>query len=261
MKLENLVTDIQSKVEDNNKSRRDVIADIGKMGLSAALAAIPFGLATITNPRQVKAQESGVIDILNFALTLEYLEDEFYRMGVDSGIFSGSDLTVVKQISKHEKAHVDLLKGAISGSGGTPVPKPGFDFTAGGAFGDVFSNPQTFMALAQAFEDTGVRAYKGQAGGLLGTDTLTVALQIHSVEARHAAQIRKMRGDKGWITNADFSSLPQATAPIYAGEDNVMQGGVDVTTITTVSRDRITEAFDEPLTMQEVLNIASLFLV
>lgn len=260
MKLENLVTDIQSKVEDSNKSRRDMIGDIGKMGLSAALAAIPFGLATITNPRQVKAQGSGVIDILNFALTLEYLEDEFYRKGVESGIFSGSELIVMQQISKHEKAHVDLLKGAISGAEGTPVSKPTFDFTAGGAFGDVFSNPQTFMALAQAFEDTGVRAYKGQAGGLLGTDVLTVALQIHSVEARHAAQIRKMRGDKGWITNADFSSLPSATAPIYAGENNVMQGGVDVTTITTVSRDRVTEAFDEPLSMQEVLNIASLFL-
>lgn len=261
MKLENLVTDIQSKVEDSNKSRRDMIGDIGKMGLSAALAAIPFGLATITNPRQVKAQGSGVIDILNFALTLEYLEDEFYTMGVESNIFSGSELVVLKQIQKHESAHVALLKGAISSiKDATPVSKPTFDFTAGGAFGDVFSNPQTFMALAQAFEDTGVRAYKGQAGGLLGTDVLTVALQIHSVEARHAAQIRKMRGDKGWITNADFSSLPSATAPIYAGENNVMQGGVDVTTITTVSRDRVTEAFDEPLSMQEVLNIASLFL-
>ncbi|MER3329103.1 MAG: ferritin-like domain-containing protein, partial [Candidatus Kapaibacterium sp.] len=140
MKLENLVTDIQSKVEDNNKSRREVIGDIGKMGLSAALAAIPFGLATITTPLQVKAQGSGVIDILNFALTLEYLEDEFYRKGVESGIFSGSELIVIQQISKHEKAHVDLLRGAISGSGGTPVSKPTFDFTAGGAFGDVFSN-------------------------------------------------------------------------------------------------------------------------
>lgn len=261
MKLDNILTDIQSKVEDNNKSRRDVIADIGKMSISAALAALPFGIAAL-NPRKVKAQPtSGVIDVLNFALTLEYLEAEFYQMGVSSGIFSGSDLTVISQISKHETDHVTLLKNAISGAGGTPVGKPTFDFSAGGAFPTWNSDPATFMALAQAFEDTGVRAYKGQAGALVGTDTLTVALQIHSVEARHASQIRRMRGDKGWITNNDSSSLPAATAPIYVGEENIMQGGLDAASITTVSRDAVTEAYDEPLTMAQVLEIGGLFIV
>lgn len=261
MKLENILTDIQSKVEDSNKSRRDVISDIGKMSLSAALVALPLGLAALSNPRKVMANPNGAIDVLQFALTLEYLEDEFYRTGVESGIFNGSDLTVIKQISKHESEHVQLLKNAIKNSNATPGSKPEFDFTAGGNFNDVFTNPATFMALAQAFEDTGVRAYKGQAGELAGTATLTVALQIHSVEARHASQIRRMRGDKGWITGSDSSSLPAPAAPIYAGEDNIMQGGVDVTTITSVSRDRITEAFDEPLSMKEVLDIAKLFLV
>lgn len=259
MRLENLLTDIQSKVEDSNKSRRDVIGDISKMGLTAALAALPLGLG-LFNPRKVQAQpSSGVIEVLNFALTLEYLEAEFYQEGVDSGIFSGSDLTVISQISKHETAHVTLLKGALGAMAGS---KPEFDFTANGTFSDVFTNPETFMALAQAFEDTGVRAYKGQAGALLGTPELTIALQIHSVEARHASQIRRMRGDKGWITNNDNSSLPDVTNPIYAGEENIMQAGLNAVTITNgkVSQNAVTEAYDEPLTMAEVLNIASLFL-
>lgn len=259
MKLENLLTDIQSKVEDTNKSRRDVIGDISKMSLTAALAALPLGLG-LFNPKTLQAQPSqGVIDVLNFALKLEYLEAEFYQMGVSSGMFSGGEFTVINQISKHETAHVALLKGALGTLAGA---KPEFDFTAGGAFKDVFSNPQTFLALAQAFEDTGVRAYKGQAGALLGTPQLTIALQIHSVEARHASQIRRMRGDKGWITGNDNSSLPAATNAIYAGEENIMQAGLNAVSITngTVSQNAVTEAYDEPLTMTEVLNIATLFL-
>lgn len=201
-----------------------------------------------------------MLDILNFALTLEYLEAEFYEEGVKSGIFSGSDQIVISQISKHETAHVNLLQNAITASGGTPVMKPTFDFSAGGAFPDWKTNPQTFMALVQAFEDPGVRAYKGQAGGLARTETLTTALQIHSVEARHAAQIRKMRGDKGWITNNDNSSLPSVTDPIYAGEENLMQGGVNVPDITQVGNNQIIEAFDEPLTMADVLTVTQLFI-
>ena len=204
---------------------------------------------------------ASVIDILNFALTLEYLENEFYSDGIAaSGLIPSSDSAIFTQIGKHEAAHVTLLKGAISGAGGTPVTKPTFDFTAGGTYSDVFTNYQTFLTLSNAFEDTGVRAYKGQAGGLLGTDTLTVALDIHSVEARHASEVRRLRGQKGWIVGKATDGVP---APVYGGtisEDNVTQGGVDVTTITSTPAAGVMEAFDEPLTMDEVLAIAGPFI-
>ncbi len=244
-------------------SRREAFSSIGKiMGKTAAIG-LPLGAALLA-PTPVRAQGGGtsVVDVLNFALLLEYLEAEYYVTGLSSNnLLSGDIRQKIILISQHETSHVELLKSAISSSGGTPITSPTFDFTAGGTFNDVFSNMQTFLAVAQAFEDTGVRAYKGQAANLMSSDSaLTTALQIHSVEARHASEIRRIRGSKGWITNATNTSAPAADA-VYAGEDNIIQLGVDAAALTTVSRDRVTEAYDEPLTMAEVNAIAGLFIV
>ena len=242
--------------------RRAAFGQLGKTLGKAATLGMP--LAAFFASNNVRAQASGntVIDVLNFALTLEYLEAEYYMMGLDSdGLLTGDARDTVALIGAHETAHVEFLKSAISGAGGMPVDKPTFDFTAGGTFPNIFSDAPTFMAVAQAFEDTGVRAYKGQAGNLLGSgDVLTAALQIHSVEARHASMIRRMRGSKGWITNATNTTGAGAADAVYAGEDNVTHLGVDATTVTTVSRAELTEAFDEPLAKQAVLDIATLFL-
>jgi hypothetical protein len=191
-------------------------------------------------------------------LTLEYLEDEFYKSGLAaSGLIPENRRAIFQQISMHENAHVGFIKTVLGQLSATPVSKPEFDFTAGGSFSNVFSDYQTFLALSQAFEDTGVRAYKGRAGELLGNATvLTAALQIHSVEARHASMIRRLRAEKGWITGANSSGLPAA---IYAGEDNVMQGGASITALG-YSSSAATEAFDEPLTPDQVLAIAGGFI-
>ena len=78
-------------------------------------------------------------------------------------------------------------------------PKPKFDYTAGGRYPDVFSDFRTFANLSQTFEDTGVAAYKGQAPNLMSNGLiLTTALRIHSVEGRHAAEVRQVRGVRPW---------------------------------------------------------------
>jgi len=249
------------KEEKISTSRRDAFRQFGSIAKDVALVGLPLGAALLT-PKTTYAQSgSDVVDVLNFALTLEYLEAEFYMIGLDSsGLLTSDVREVIAQISKHEDAHVEFLRTAIGSVGGTPVDKPTFDFTAGGTFPDVFSNMQTYLALSQAFEDTGVRAYKGQAGNLLMQgDVLEAALQIHSVEARHAAEIRRMRGSKGWIVNAE-NTTAAAADPVYAGEDNVTQLGVDATSVTDVNRTAVTEAYDEPLSRQAVLDIASLFI-
>lgn len=119
--------------------------------------------------------------------------------------------------------------------------------------------------MAQAFEDTGVRAYKGQAGNFLGSPFLTAALQIHSVEARHVSEIIRLRGLKGWITNNERGTgMPEATQAVYNGAKNIIQDGVDVTTLgsgTPFGMRASTEAYDEPLTGDEASAIASLFII
>jgi hypothetical protein len=248
------------EVIDKNFSRREALTKGLGFGLKAALAAIPFGiLETLTNKADAAPDNPTVVGVLNFALTLEYLESTFYTMGLSaSGLIPSSDVKIFMQISKHETAHVAVLKQTITSLSGTPVTQPTFDFTAGGTFSDVFTNYQTFLALSNAFEDTGVRAYKGQAPALLGSGAvLTAALDIHSVEARHASEVRRLRNLKGWISNAEANGLPAA---IYAGEDNTTQGGVNVTGITTAPAVSVTEAFDEPLTMTQVLAIAGPFI-
>lgn len=238
-----------------------------KLAAALALGSIPVALAALAKDAYGQAP-SDVLDVLQFALLLEYLEAEFYQRGVAaSGLIDAADMTIFQTISSHETTHVTALKALISGKSATPNDKPEFDFTAHGAVTFDFSAGQydTFKALAQAFEDTGVRAYKGQAPRLVNDKAvLTAALTIHSVEARHASEVRRLRGLKGWITGNSRDDLPSFTQGIYDGEDNVMQGGVDVSALSLTASNggtaAATQAFDEPLTKAQVTAIVTPFI-
>lgn len=251
-------------------SRRDAIAHgafaSSKVMAALALGSIPIALGALAKDVYGQAP-SDVLDVLQFALTLEYLESDFYTRGVAaSGLIPASDVAIFTNIRNHENTHVTALQGLITGKGATPGTKPAFDYTAkGNVAGFNFGATQyaTFQILAQAFEDTGVRAYKGQAGRLINDKAiLTAALTIHSVEARHASEVRRLRGKKGWITGNSRDDLPAFTQGIYDGEDNVTQAGLDITGLGSGNGGTagITEAFDEPLTKAQVLAIVTPFL-
>lgn len=252
MKGTTILEGLDSELLERVVSRRAALSQSGKMAGALAIASAPVALGLMARSAfaQGTALPQDIINVLNFALTLEYLEDEFYRTGVNSGGIPPADLPIFQQISKHESAHVALLQSVL---GTSAVAKPTFDFTAGGALPDPFSaaNYSVFQALSQAFEDTGVRAYKGQAPALMANDDiLTTALRIHSVEARHASEVRRLRGQKGWITG-NQTDLPAPASTVYAGEET----GQGVTDLPS------SEAFDEPLTMDQVNAIAGLFIV
>ena len=255
-------------------SRRHAIsrgaATSGLVMAGLRMGTVPAALAALSNSAFGQSGlPTGVIGVLNFALKLEYLEGEFYNRGVAApNLIPAADRLIFTTIQGHENAHVEYLKTTL---GASARPKPTFDYSGGrgtgtGPYADVFTNYATFTAVAQAFEDTGVRAYKGQAATLQPyKDVLQAALTIHSVEGRHAAEVRRLRGNfneqepnEGWITQA-ITDIP-GTAAVYAGEATTMQLGIDVTTVTTVSAKEITEAFDEPLTMAEVLAIVGAFI-
>ncbi|PWN71509.1 hypothetical protein C1631_002475 [Chryseobacterium phosphatilyticum] len=251
-------------------SRLDTITNISAFGKKAAVASVPLGLASMmaspVKAEEKKVQATGMFlkstltDALQLALVLEYLENEYYSMGLSkAGLIPNADRAVFMQISKHESAHVNFLKSTLTSLGTTPGAKPTFDFTANGNFSP-FTDYNQFLILAQAFEDTGVRAYKGQAGNVMSNKVvLQAALQIHSVEARHASQVRRMRANKGWIELADGGNMPSATNPVYAGEDNTNQAGYNTATLFGAAAG--SAAYDEILSGSDAQTIASLFIV
>lgn len=248
-------------------SRLETLTSLSNFGKKAAVASIPLGLgALMSTPAHAETTTATatlatpLIDALQLALTLEYLEDEYYRMGLaKSGLIQTADRVIFTQISKHETAHVAFLKSTLTALGTAPIAKPTFDFTVNGAF-DPMNDYQTFLILAQAFEDTGVRAYKGQAGNVMSNkDVLTAALQIHSVEARHASEVRRLRNQKGWIELANGGAMPSATNAVYAGEGVTMQAGFN--TATAFGPEAGSAAYDEILNTNDATAIASLFIV
>lgn len=238
---------------------------------SATLAASPLALAALSKEAYAQAIPTAIQDVLRFALTLEHLEYEFYVQGTGTaGLIPASDAALFTTIRAHENDHVRFLQRTLGltqgvGPGAAGRPPNGFDFTGrpGGLNLNTFSNYQTFLAVSQGLEDTGVRAYKGGAPTLMPVDAiLEAALQIHSVEGRHASAVRRVRGQKGWITGNDRGGLPAEFQGVYAGEENVTQAGVNLLTALggTYGANAVAEAFDEPLTVPQVLAIAGVFI-
>lgn len=266
---------VDPAVYERLDTRRKAMRRFAGLGGKLALAAVPMALGSMFQKAYAgtKSTKEAVVDILNYALTLEYLEAEFYSKGLQSPalIPAGAATGAITTISSHETAHVKFLTDTITGAFGASkvTPKPVMDLTAKGTFLDVMTNYATFLAVAQTFEDTGVRAYKGRAAELVkGGAYLTAALNIHSVEARHASHIRQMRKAAGavikpWITGKVTGIGTTAVDASYAGEDNTMQATVQIVNINGMgtSADAATEAFDEGLSKDAVLAIVKPFFV
>jgi rubrerythrin len=159
----------------------------GSFILKGALAAGAVYGAGAISPfvQQAFAQgEMGDIDILNFALTLELLEADFYRKGIASSL-SAETMKLAELFGEQEQDHVDALTKTIGDLGGTPVESPTFKFP--------FTDEASFLELAQTLEDTGVSAYNGAAPAIESKEVLGAAGSIVQIEARHAAAIRLLR--------------------------------------------------------------------
>jgi len=283
MNIVNILEEIEKvdgEVYERLNPRRAAMKSFFNIGKKISLAAMPLALGSMFQKAYGQSSlPSGVADVLNFALALEYLEYHFYNhalLGTDVTFTypTAAAKTAITTIRDHEKAHVDLLVGALGSSARTPIAYADTDFRAGGTFANVYTDYNTFLAVAQGFEDTGVRAYKGQAANLMAAPgVLQTALQIHSVEARHASHIRQMRTAAGstvykpWVSlgasgQANDSGVAAVDA-VYAGEDLTVQAGANIVGIggfSGITKAAAVESFDEPLDKASVVTIANLFL-
>jgi len=195
-----IVSGLDPDLTERLTSRRGLFSSTAmKLG---ALASAPLVLAFASQEVFGQDLPAGIVDVLKFALTLEHVEDAFYRSGLDaSGLIPAQYFDIFNTISVHEAAHVAFLKSAL---GSQAFERPALDLTAGGTYADALTNFDTYLTLSQTFEDLGVAAYKGQAANLIESDAiLTAALQIHSVEARHAAAVRRIGGKPAWDSAFD----------------------------------------------------------
>ena len=203
------IIDDPELVERIDTGRRSLFAR--GVAPAIAMASAPLLIAAASSEAFGASLPQKVVDVLNYALTLEYLEAAFYTEGnLAPDLIPSEYKRLFATIGAHEVAHVLLLKSAL---GIAAVKAPAVDFTAGGKYADVFSYFETFATLSATFEDLGVAAYKGQAGALIGTPVLTTALQIHSVEARHAAAVRPIVGKS---TAPDAFDKPKTMKQVLA---------------------------------------------
>jgi hypothetical protein len=251
--------------------------------------------------------------VLNFALALEIFENEFYKavLGTSSSSAQNDAFAVVRakaqavagvmatlqQIQKQEAAHVATLL-AIGATNGLNLTATSFDFTGnrsvngGGPFAAVTTDLPTLFLVAQALEDSSLRAYKGQTGNLISDPPrLETVLRIHSVEARHAARFRRIRrmadptnttlrysgtilggGAAAAGAGAQSTAVTAVLEKIYGqgtnstsapSEANVIQAGVTITSLTTApfGIGPAQEAFDEPLDRSDIVAIVQPFFI
>ena len=301
----------KEEIEAGSPARSGIVAALALGSVPIALAALSHDLYAQTGlPTAIKS-------VLDFALALEIFEDEFYKavLGTSTNATSNAAFAPVRalaaavpgavatlqQIEKHEAAH----RATLLATGATNVfnlDHTSFDFTgARGAGNGPFAKATTdlpfLLEVAQGAEDTGVRAYKGQAANLMGYSNnavLEAALRIHSVEARHAARIRRMRRLAGGAgaqvrlsgtvrggdaTAAGATDLGPQSAAVTAAfnriygagsnattapnESNTTHAGINVATLANASfgTDAATEAFDEPLDRADVVAIVQPFFI
>lgn len=167
--------------------RRNFLRLAGLVGVGAGL--VVGGVAAPVFSGTALAAASGDVDILNYALTLEYLESEFYSQGLAANVLSGREMELVSPIEQHEKMHVSAVMSTVSKLGGTPVDKPTIKFPDG-----TFGSREKFLSTAAQFEELGVSAYHGQVPLIDSGDVLGAAASIAGVESRHAAILAQLTG-------------------------------------------------------------------
>jgi rubrerythrin len=190
----------------------------GSTALAAFLAACGSDSGTTTSTTtqggsgksETEQFGKGDVGILNYALTLEYLETAFYKDVVKSGLFKGAELATIRKFGSEEAEHVAALTAAVKQLGGKPAPEPKTEFP--------LKSAKSVLQLAGTVENLGAAAYLGQAANIESPEVLASALAIHSVEGRHASALNTLLGtsitpDGAFAKPADVKTVLKSVEP------------------------------------------------
>ena len=204
--------------------RRFLAVGGGSTALAAFLAACGSDSSSTTGTTTMSSSGGGKsetaefgkddVGILNYALTLEYLETAFYADVVKSGLFKGADLKTIRKFGSEEAEHVQALTQAVKSLGGKPAPEPKAEFP--------LKDAKSVLELAATVENLGAAAYLGQAANIESPEVLASALAIHSVEGRHAAVLNTLLGetitpDGAFAKPADVKTVLKSVEPFIVG--------------------------------------------
>lgn len=228
------IAKVDPEVYDRFDSRRATFRNFLGFGKKVSAAALPLAVSTLFTKAygQAATLPPLVIDTLNLALQLEYLEKYYYQTALASPALglTAEETGAFTIILNDENLHINTLRLALGTSAINDPTRAAFDYTGRQSaaptprvaalfpsLGATFTNKAEFLFVAQNFVDTGVRAYKGGAANLINQkDILESALNIHSVEARHSSRIRSIRrggvqsttAPKSWITPDETPATP-----------------------------------------------------
>jgi rubrerythrin len=188
-----------------------LIAACGSNGDSSS-ESVPSTSST-TSTDSSGSSGGGDLAIASYALTLEYLEADFYKQAADSGMLKGQALDLGKEFGEQEQEHVDALEKLIKSMNGKLPAKPTGKFP--------LDSQGAILKLAATVENLGAAAYLGQAGMIESPDVLAAALSIHSVEARHASTLNEVLGkpntpDGAFAKPATMDEVLKAVKPYIA---------------------------------------------
>lgn len=165
------------------RTRKEFFRSLAVAGMGATAA------SALVAGRANAQSGNGDVDIANFALTLEYLEADFYQMAIDAGVLSEPAASYVAAVGDHENQHVEAIIGLLQSVGAAPVEKPTFTFPA-----DAFSSESSIINLAATFEPVGVGAYLGAGPLIQSPDILAAAGSIEVVEGMHVVAFNNLLG-------------------------------------------------------------------
>ena len=219
--LHKLMLDAVAEERQLLTTRRRLLGTGAKIAAGGAVAMAALGTPALSRLRASAQEFTSDVDVLNYALTLEHLENAFYRDGVPQFAFGtdpfGNSIdNYLALIGEHEVSHVATLTQVISDLGGEPVTEQTYDFG--------YADAGTFLAVAQALENTGVSAYSGAGASLESLDLLTAAGSIVAVEARHAAYLNFLNGQipfpAGFETTLTPDEVLEIAGPFIATGDS-----------------------------------------